>query len=92
MRCLCGRHALSPIDLIPDFIPFLGYLDDLVIVPLGVTLVLKMIPETVMEECRAKAKESLNQDKPKIWLGAAIIIAIWLLLIAAVIAILMRFI
>src|SRR3990172_10075957 len=85
-------YALSPIDLIPDFIPVLGYLDDLVIVPLGITLVLRMIPRPVMEQCRARAKENLNQDKPKIWLGAAIIIAIWLLLIGAVIVILMRFI
>ena len=89
--CVVG-YALSPIDLIPDFIPVLGYLDDFIIVPLGVTLVLRMIPKPIMEECRANARESLSQNKPKIWLGAAIIIAIWLLLLWAVIAIMMRFI
>src|SRR3990172_2347424 len=64
--CVVG-YALSPIDLIPDFIPFLGYLDDLIIVPLGVTLVLRMIPKPVMEECRANAGESLSQNKSKHW-------------------------
>ena len=88
VACVVG-YALSPIDLIPDFIPVLGYLDDLVIVPLGITLALKMIPAPVMEQCRARARESLSQNKPKMWLGAVIIIAIWLLLIAVVIAIIM---
>src|ERR1700694_496145 len=55
-------YAFSPIDLIPDFIPILGYLDDLIIVPLGIALALKMIPPHVMAECRAKA--ALEQDKP----------------------------
>ena len=84
VACVVG-YALSPIDLIPDFIPVLGYLDDLVIVPLGITLVLRMIPRPVMEQCRARARESLRRDRPKLWLGAAIIIAIWLLLIALII-------
>jgi len=84
VACVVG-YALSPIDLIPDFIPVLGYLDDLVIVPLGITLALKMIPVPVMERCRARAKASLSQDRPKLWLGAAIIIAVWLLLIALII-------
>ena len=54
-----AAYAFSPIDLIPDFIPVLGYLDDLVIVPLGVLLALKMIPAQVMAECRAKAEQAL---------------------------------
>jgi uncharacterized membrane protein YkvA (DUF1232 family) len=83
-------YALSPIDLIPDFIPVLGYLDDLVIVPLGVALVLKMIPGPVMEECRQKAQEVLDQDKPGNWVAAAVIVAIWLLVLALVVIVAVR--
>jgi uncharacterized membrane protein YkvA (DUF1232 family) len=78
--CVVG-YAFSPIDLIPDFIPVLGYLDDLVLVPLGVALVLKMIPRDVMAECREKARTVMvAQGKPTNWFAAALIIAIWLLL------------
>ena len=87
--CVVG-YALSPIDLIPDFIPVLGYLDDLVVVPLGIMLTLKMIPAPVMARCRTKARVDLSGDKHMIWLGAGIIIAIWLLLLAIAIAILIR--
>ena len=72
-------YALSPIDLIPDFIPVLGYLDDLVLVPLGICFVLKMIPDEVMAECRAKARLATSQKKPN-WLAATVIIAIWIIL------------
>jgi len=77
--CVVG-YAFSPIDLIPDFIPVLGYLDDLVIVPLGIALVLKMIPEEVMAECREKAQDVMAHGKPTNWVAAGIIIAVWLLL------------
>ncbi len=83
-------YALSPIDLIPDFIPVLGYLDDLVLIPLGVTLALKMIPKPVLDECRERARESLSGDKPRNWVAAGVIIAIWLLLITLVIALVVR--
>jgi uncharacterized membrane protein YkvA (DUF1232 family) len=53
-------YALSPIDLIPDVIPILGYLDDLILVPLGIILVLKMIPPAVLAECREKAEAAMN--------------------------------
>ena len=72
-------YAFSPIDLIPDFIPVLGYLDDLILVPLGIYLVLKMIPDEVMAECRAKAQLTLSQKKSN-WLAATVIIAIWIFL------------
>ena len=72
-------YAFSPIDLIPDFIPVLGYLDDLILVPLGIYLVLKMIPDEVMAECRAKAQLTLSQKKSN-WLTATVIIAIWIFL------------
>lgn len=70
-----AAYALSPIDLIPDFIPVLGYLDDLVIVPLGILLVVALIPPTIMAEHRAAAAAA--QDKPRSMGGAIAIIAIW---------------
>lgn len=72
-------YALCPIDLIPDFIPVLGYVDDLIIVPVGISLSLKLIPKEVLEECRDKAKSELRGDKPKNWVAAFIIVLIWLL-------------
>ncbi len=78
-------YALSPIDLIPDFIPVLGYLDDLLIVPLGIVIALKLIPAQVMQECRIKAAAVLDQDQPASKAAAAVIITIWVLLIALVI-------
>ncbi|AJY77007.1 YkvA family protein [Paenibacillus beijingensis] len=74
-------YAFSPIDLIPDFIPVLGYLDDLIIVPIGISLALKMIPQRVIEDCRAKADEMRKKGEPKNWTAAAIVIVVWILLI-----------
>ncbi|MCP8304687.1 MAG: DUF1232 domain-containing protein [archaeon] len=70
-------YALSPIDLIPDFIPILGYLDDLLIIPAGISLSLKMIPKEVLEEYREKAKSEPISSKSK-WVVAFIIVLIWL--------------
>ncbi len=70
-------YALSPIDLIPDFIPVLGYVDDLIIVPLGIWLVVSLIPEDVMAEYRAIADEAAT--RPRSRLAATMIIAIWIL-------------
>lgn len=69
-------YAFSPIDLIPDFIPVLGYLDDLLLVPLLAALAVRMIPAQVMTEAREQARTL--QSKPKSWVGAVVIIAIWL--------------
>lgn len=77
-------YAFSPIDLIPDFIPVLGYLDDLILVPLGITLALKMIPRPVLEECRGSAQELLSEGRPRSWAAAGVIVAVWLLSIALV--------
>ena len=73
-------YALSPIDLIPDFIPILGYLDDLVIVPLGVWLVVSLIPAEVMAEYRRRATKSGQRPVSKA--AAVAIIAVWILSIA----------
>jgi uncharacterized membrane protein YkvA (DUF1232 family) len=69
-------YALSPIDLIPDFIPVIGYLDDLVLVPLGIWLVVSLIPEEIMTECRARASAT---RPPKSGAAMVAIIAIWIL-------------
>jgi uncharacterized membrane protein YkvA (DUF1232 family) len=70
-------YALSPIDLIPDFIPVLGYVDDLIIVPLGLWLVVSLIPAEVMAEYRIKAKQA--GQRPRSRLAAVAIVAIWIL-------------
>ncbi len=73
-------YAFSPIDLIPDIIPILGYLDDLILVPLGIMLVIKMIPPNVLAECREKAEDVISQGKPTSKIAAVVIVTIWLLL------------
>ena len=69
-------YALSPIDLIPDFIPVIGYLDDLIVVPLGIALALKLIPAPVMADCRSQALAA--ETLPLSRTAAAVIIALWL--------------
>lgn len=73
-------HTLSPIDLIPDFIPILGYLDDLIITPLGLAIVLKMIPEEVMIEARRNAGLSMEKMDRVSRAGMLIVVCIWLLI------------
>ena|SRR5215207_6182752 len=73
-------YAFSPLDLIPDPIPVLGYLDDLVLIPLGVLLARRMIPETVLLESRQQAEEVMRQGKPVNKVAAAVIVVIWLAL------------
>lgn len=82
-------YAFSPIDLIPDFIPVLGYLDDIILVPLGIALVIRLIPGEVLDECRERARTL--EDKPVNKTAAAVVILIWLLLAAAAIALVLRF-
>ena len=71
-----AAYALSPIDLIPDFIPVLGYLDDLLIVPLGILLVIRLTPPELMAEHRARA--TLLAQRPRSRTAAAIFIVIWI--------------
>ena len=87
--CVVG-YAFSPVDLIPDPIPVLGYLDDLVLVPLGVALALKMIPAPVLAECREEARRSI-EERPANRAVAAIIVALWLSLAALAIYCTVRF-
>lgn len=83
-------YAFSPIDLIPDFIPILGYLDDLILVPLGIKLALAMIPEDVLRESREKAQEIMRQGKPINKAAAVIIVLTWLALAALGVFFIMR--
>jgi uncharacterized membrane protein YkvA (DUF1232 family) len=76
---LVAAYALSPIDLIPDVIPILGYLDDLVIVPLGIVLAVKLMPRDLMAEFRARATEVT--ERPTSRAAAVAIVAVWLALV-----------
>ena len=80
---LTVAYALSPIDLIPDFIPVLGYLDDLLLLPLLIALALRLIPADILESCKQEAQGLWQEGSPKYWVLALPILLIWLLLAAA---------
>jgi len=84
---LVAGYAFSPIDLIPDFIPIIGYLDDAIIVPLGLIIAIKLIPKDVMADTRIKAKDWLEQrkQKPTNKTMAVLIVLLWILLFLVVI-------
>ena len=86
--CLVG-YVFSPIDLIPDFIPVVGLLDELVVVPVGVILARKMIPDEVLADCRRKSREVMREGRPVNYVAAIVVIAVWLLFaaLAAIVAI-----
>ena len=75
-------YAFSPIDLIPDFVPILGYLDDLILIPLGIALAIKLVPHQVLSECRARAQKTIQNGKPVSRIAGAVIVLIWLALAA----------
>jgi len=83
-------YALSPIDLIPDFIPVLGYLDDLILIPAGIWVALKLVPAPVLAECRERAAAELAEGRPVSWGTAVIIVIIWLVVAAGLISIPIR--
>ena len=81
LAALTIGYALSPIDLIPDFIPVLGYLDDMIILPAMVALTVRLVPAEVMASCRAEAEGLWKDGKPKRWYYAIPIVLVWLLVV-----------
>jgi len=75
-------YAFSPIDLIPDFVPVIGYLDDLILIPIGIAFAIRMVPPSVLTECRARAQEVMSQGKPVSRIAGAVIVVIWIALAA----------
>lgn len=71
-------YALSPVDLIPDFVPVLGYLDDLVLLPLGIALAIRLVPPAILATCREQARERLADGKPVSRVAAVVIVVLWL--------------
>lgn len=82
-------YALSPIDLIPDFVPVLGYLDDIVILPVLIAICIKLIPKDMIEACEEEAKEIWNNGKPKRWYYAIPILLLWLFVIVIILKLIM---
>lgn len=78
-------YALSPIDLIPDFIPILGYLDDIILLPFFVGVTIKLIPKETFDECREQSKDMWKDGKPKKWYYALPFVVIWLLILFLII-------
>ena len=84
MAAVTVAYALSPIDLIPDFIPVLGYLDDVLLLPGLVALTLRLIPEEVLTECRIKAQDMWQGGRPKKWYYALPVLIFWCLVLLAI--------
>lgn len=82
---LTVAYALSPVDLVPDFIPVLGYLDDLLILPGLAALTIRLIPREVMEDCRTRAGELWKDGKPKKWYYALPIVLVWALIVFVIV-------
>jgi uncharacterized membrane protein YkvA (DUF1232 family) len=78
-------YALSPIDLIPDFIPILGYLDDILLLPLLIRVSIKLMPKPIMEECESQAAGLWEKGRPKKWHYAIPVIAIWAIVIGLIV-------
>jgi len=80
LTALIVGYALSPVDFIPDFIPVLGYLDDVILLPIGIALAIKLIPPPVLADCRRQAA-AYGSIMPKLWLAAAVIVLLWLAIV-----------
>jgi len=76
-------YALSPIDLIPDFIPIIGYVDEMILLPILVVIAIRLLPSAITQEAKAQAIAHIQEKtpKPKLWLGSLVILCIWILLI-----------
>jgi uncharacterized membrane protein YkvA (DUF1232 family) len=85
LAALTVGYALSPIDLIPDFIPVLGYLDDIILLPAMIALTIKLIPREVFEQCRKEAETIWTDGKPRKWYYGIPIVMIWILIICLLI-------
>lgn len=83
-------YALSPIDLIPDFIPFLGYLDDVLLLPMLVALSIKLIPANILERCRNEAEGLWENGKPKKWYFAVPVVLFWLVIAFLIVKIIIK--
>jgi uncharacterized membrane protein YkvA (DUF1232 family) len=83
-------YVFSPIDPIPDFIPGVGLLDEMVVVPIGVLIAAKMIPQQVMEECQEKAREVAEGEKPVSRMAAVVVVAVWLVCVALAVLLAVR--
>lgn len=95
VKALCAvvvGYAFSPIDLIPDFIPVIGYLDDLLLLPLLIMLAIRLLPSAVADECRQQARErrATASQKPRSLIGAIVIVCVWLIAAAGTAAWLLR--
>ena len=83
-------YVFSPIDPIPDFLPGVGLLDEMVVVPIGVLIAAKLIPQEVLEECKEKAREVAEGEKPVSRVAAAVVVTVWLLCVALAVLLAMR--
>jgi len=81
LAAVTAAYALSPIDLVPDFIPVLGYLDDVIILPLAIALVVRLIPQEVMAELRTEAAARLAEGRPRSRAGAVLVVTLWIALL-----------
>lgn len=82
---LTVAYALSPVDLIPDFVPVLGYLDDIIILPLLIAVTVKLIPEEVFDICRRESEGMWKNGKPKKWYYALPVAFVWILIIGLIV-------
>ncbi|MEG1924364.1 MAG: YkvA family protein [Ruthenibacterium sp.] len=87
LAAVTTAYALSPIDLIPDFIPVLGYLDDIIVLPALIALTVRYIPPDVLAQCRSEAENMWQNGKPKKWYYAIPILLFWLLVILVLVRI-----
>lgn len=85
LAAITVAYALSPVDLVPDFIPVLGYLDDVILLPALIAIIIRLIPPDVMEECRRESENMWENGKPKKWYYAIPIVALWIIIILLII-------
>jgi uncharacterized membrane protein YkvA (DUF1232 family) len=87
---LVVAYALSPVDLIPDFVPILGYVDDLLLLPLGIWLALRLIPKPVIEDARIRAQQAPLGPAVQRWQGAVLVMAVWALVVVLAVLLVRR--